>query len=81
MVIREPKLRLPRSRRLVGDPVLIPYGSDRIGQKGRSASAPSPSRPLAALDDGVDLRRCDLDVLWSAPVCGPHRKASSPPRS
>jgi hypothetical protein len=51
------------------DSSAIPYGSDRIGQKGRSACAEPQPPSTTALTFAVAISMC-----WSAPVCGPHRK-------
>ena len=51
------------------DSSAIPYGSDRIGQKGRSACAEPQPPSTTALTFAVAVSMCR-----SAPVCGPHRK-------
>jgi hypothetical protein len=55
VVVREPELRFPRPRRLVGDAVRV--GTHRPVRQVAMRRAP------AALDDGVELRRRELDVL------------------
>jgi hypothetical protein len=55
VVVREPELRLPRPRRLVGDAVRV--GTHRPVRQVAMRRAPT------ALDDSVELRRRELDVL------------------
>ena len=54
----------------LADSSAIPYGSDRIGQKGRSACAEPQPPSTTALTFAVAVSMCR-----SAPVCGPQERA------